>query len=569
VLGEFVKHLTLDTKTSRLVDGYGNIVSAATGQFAGQFQVQNTLTYEENPFALDAAQRRAFYLNGNGISPSNSPGELIEAFDLDKFNYINSLLVYGLSGGSTIVRWGTSGLAINGPEIYLIDGSFVAPSGVSSAVGSYAAASPTLTSASPVAVPVGSPDTEVTLTGRDFTQSSQVTWNNQTLLINSVTDTQIVVTIPASQLANVVASGITITNGPGTSPSAALGFSVLPDLGPGTQINALDISGQDLAWDSTRSLLYVAVPVTDPTYPNTIAVIDPTKPAIQQTVPVADEPSAISLSDDGQYLYSGFYGQPIIQRYTLPSFSLDLTIPTGAGFPANLVGLGGTCGFAVSLKVAPGNPQTIAVGQGRQNIEPRACGGLAIYDNATLRTSLPYSSGDFTNLAWGADASTLFAQTDSVFQPQSLAAYSVSSTAVTRTGILNSGVFLAEGVHFDNSTGLLFSNSGIITNPVGPAQVGKLANGAGDVVVTDDVLKRIFVLSHAIAITGLGPGPVSYTLNIYDLNTQALLNSITIPAGLGNPVQMTRWGTNGIAFVTTGQPSVLYLLQGSAISGTP
>ena len=41
-----------DTKTGRLVDGYGNAVSAATGHYAGQYQVQNTISYEENPFAL-------------------------------------------------------------------------------------------------------------------------------------------------------------------------------------------------------------------------------------------------------------------------------------------------------------------------------------------------------------------------------------------------------------------------------------------------------------------------------------------------------------------------------------
>ena len=68
----------------------------------------------------------------------------------------------------------------------------------------------------------------------------------------------------------------------------------------------------DLVWDSTRSLLYVAVLATDPAFPNTIAVIDPTKPAINQMVPIADGPSAISLSDDGQFLYSGFFGQAIL-----------------------------------------------------------------------------------------------------------------------------------------------------------------------------------------------------------------------------------------------------------------
>lgn len=575
VLGEFVKHLAFDTKNARLVDGYGNLVNAATGQYAGQLQVQNTITYEENPFAIDTTQRVAFYLNTQGFYPNNPPnGTYIEAFSLDQFNYINSMLVEGLGGGSTIIRWGTSGLAINGPsQMYLIDGSFVAPSGISSNVGSYLAPSPTLTSVSPSAVTAGSPDVQVTLTGRDFTQASEVTWNNQTLLIDSVSDTQIVVTIPASWLTNPVASAIVVTNGPGSGNSGSLGFTVLPNLGSSTQIAAFDLSGQDLVWDSTRSLLYVAVPVSDPTYPNTITVIDPTKPGINQVVPVADEPSALSLSGDGQYLYSGFYGQAIVQRYTLPSFTLNLTIPTGAGFPANTVGTHGSCTFPVDVKVAPGNPQSIAVTQGNNNIEPKGCGGVAIYDNANPRPdTLTYSSGDFTKLAWGADASTLFAQTDSEFQPQNLYSLAVSPAGVTFTSTLNSGISLGNRVHFDTGTNLLYSDSGVITNPVGPAQVGKFS--AGGLVVTDSTLKRAFVLTST-GTSNPGQGGSSYTLDIFDLNTQALLNSIVIPDVLGYPTRMARWGTNGLVFVTmsqsytTGSAGVLYILQGSGISGLP
>jgi hypothetical protein len=578
-LGEFIRHLAFDTKTGRLVDGDGDVVTAASGQNIGQLQVQNTIGYEENPFALDTAQRTVFYLNVNGFYPNGTVnGTYIQAFSLDQFNYINSMLVNGLTGGSTIVRWGTSGLAINGSsQIYLIDGSFVAPTGISSPAGGYIAPSPSLISVTPAAVTAGSADVKVTLTGRDFTQSSQVTWNNQTFPIDSVSDTQIVATIPASSLTTPVASGIAATNGTGTASSGALGFTVLPDLGSGTQINTLDISGQDLAWDSKHNLLYVAVPGSDPVFPNTIAVVDPTKSTLTQAIPVADNPSVISLSDDNQYLYSGFYGQAIIQRYALPSFSLDLTIPTGAGYPANTVGTHGSCTFAVEVKVTPDNPQSIAVTSGNDNIEPKGCGNLAIYDNATPRPGVVvYGSGglDFSTLAWGADANTLYGQSDISGQPQNLGGFAVSSAGVTVVGALNSGN-LGLRVHFDSGTKLLYSDSGVITNPVGPAQVGTLPSGAA--VVTDSTLKRAFVLSSSTSnpSNNSGQGATSYTLNIYDLNTLGLLNSIVIPDVLGYPTRMARWGSNGLVFVTnsqlytTGSAGVLYILQGSGISGSP
>lgn len=565
------QHLAFDTKTANLIDGDGLVASAATGQQVGRFQSRGSGgPLSDQPFALDLTQRKAFFLTSSSLSGSTQIS--ISAFDLDHLSYLNSMAVYGLGYGSAMVRWGSSGLAIAGSQIYIIDGSFVASTGISSAVGGYLAPSPTLTSLSPAAVTAGSPDVQVTLTGRDFTQASEVTWNNQTLLINSVSDTQLVVTIPAASLASAAASGISVTNGPGTGSSGSLAFTVLPNLGTTAQISVLDISGQDLVWDNTHNLLYVAVPSNDPVYANSIAVIDPSKSALQQTVPVAQGPSSIAISDDDQYLYSGFFDQAIIQRYTLPSFALDLTFPSGGHAPSNLVGLSETCTFAVSLKVAPGKPQTIAVGEGCPN-GLEASAGFDIYDNATPRPGYFTSQAFITSFAWGADATTLYGQSE-IFEPQTLDGFSVSPSGVTLTGQLNTGG-LGLHLHYDSGTGLLYSDSGVITNPAGPAQVAKLAAGSGDLLVPDDTLKRIFILTNTSGNSGSGQGAISYTLNVYDLNTYALLNSITIPDVLGAPMQMARWGSNGIVFVTTGtnyttvSPGTLYILQGSAISGTP
>ena len=168
----------------------------------------------------------------------------------------------------------------------------------------------------------------------------------------------------------------------------------------------------------------------------------------------------------------------------------------------------------------------------------------------------------------------LFAQTDSVFQPQSLDALSVSPSGVTVTGT-SGRTHLGNRVHFDSATNLLFSDSGVITNPIGLVQAGTLAGGAGDLLVTDDALKRVFVLTNTNGNSGSVQGAVSYTLNIYDLNTHALLNSIILPGVLGYPTQMARWGTNGLVFVTSpasftaGSAGVLYIIQGGIISGTP
>ncbi len=82
--------------------------------------------------------------------------------------------------------WGSSGVAVGGgTKIFLIDGSFVSSTGTSSQTGSYIEVSPTLDTISPQTVTAGSGPVDITLNGRDFSESSVVTWDGQALSISS------------------------------------------------------------------------------------------------------------------------------------------------------------------------------------------------------------------------------------------------------------------------------------------------------------------------------------------------------------------------------------------------
>jgi hypothetical protein len=374
VFYDFVSHLTYNKTTNRLFDGYGDAADAPTGSSVWHFNVQNTISYEQNPFAIDAAHGKAFFLNSNSVNTSNGSIEDIQAFDLNTFSFINSIYVPNLSG-SKLVQWGASGLAVGGEsQIFIFDGSFVSPAGVSSPIGSYVDPSPTLTYISPRTVPAGSGSVNVTLSVVNFSQAAVVTWNGQTIPSSWQSATQIVATIPASLLIQPVTAALYVSNGPGTENSGGVPFTVPPDLGPNTQIAALDISGQDMVWDSMRNLLYVAVTDSAAVNGNSIAVVDPSRAAVQNVVYTGNQPSALGISDDDQYLYAGFQTAAFVERFKLSDFSLDITIPLNSG--------GVSESFAGEVKVAPGEPQTIAVSMGNMNIEPRDAGGLAIFDNA-------------------------------------------------------------------------------------------------------------------------------------------------------------------------------------------
>jgi trimeric autotransporter adhesin len=554
VFGSFVSRLKYDQSTGRLYDGYGDAVNATSGASVGSFTVQNTLSYEQNPFAIDPVHGKAFFLNANA---SNSSAD-IQAFDSNSFSFIDSIDIPNLSG-SKIVQWGASGLAVGGgTQIFLIDGSFVSPTGVSSQIGSYIAQSPTLTSVSPQTVAAGSGTVDITLSGVNFTQAAVVTWNGQTFPVNLISSTQAIVTIPGSMLAQPLSSSVFISNGPGTENSAGVPFTVLPDLGPNTQIAAMDISGQDMVWDSIRGLLYIAVPDSGVPNGNSIVVVDPARTALQNVVYTGNQPSALGLSDDGQYLYTGLQTLAAVKRFKLSDFSLDLTIPLNSGSVSE--------SFAGEVKVAPGQPQTIAVSMGNKSIEPRDAGGLAIFDNATQRPNvLSFGSGDTYKLAWGQDSTRLYAHSDPEIQGQSISVLAIDNAGVSSRVAYDCCLTdIGLRPHYDSGTNLVYSDGGRVTNPVDGTAAGVIQSQTQGLMVPDSGLNRAFVLQS-------GSTSGSYVLDIFDLGQQTYLNSITIPNVLGSPTQLVRWGTQGIAFLTDtyggAGPGMLYILQGSDISG--
>ena len=549
-VGGFVRSLTYSSSTGLLYDGYGNAVTPATGSSAGMFVVNNTISYEADPFAIDAPVGRAFYLNENAFNPAVID---IQAFSLAQYSFIDSLTVNNLSG-TKIVPWGASVLAVGGgSQIFLIDGPFVSSTGVTSPVGGYAPETSTITSISPQSVQAGSGATNVTLSGANFSAAAAVTWNGQTLSIVSQSATQIVVTLPAALLTQAATAPFYVTNGPGTENSNGVPFAVLPDLGANTQITAIDVSGEDMVWDSTHNLLYVAV--TNPNVPNgnSVAVVDPAGAVVKNTIFTGSQPGVLGLSGDNQYLYAGFQTLPAIDRFTVPDFTLNLTIPLNSGVAGE--------SFAGDIKVAPGQPQTIAVSLGSKEIEPRDGGGLFIFDNAVQRPStLAYGYPDTYKLAWGADATRLYANTDPEFTPQSFSVLKINSTGIASrvAGPVDSG---AVGLrpHYDAGTNLVYLDEGGIQNADGSA-AGFLENGT--LVVPDSQLNRAFIV-HQNSTT-------SYQLDIYNLTRQTFLKTIALPPLVGYPTQLVRWGADGLALLTdtqgTGQ-GMLYLLQGSDISG--
>ena len=66
-------------------------------------------------------------------------------------------------------------------------------------------------------------------------------------------------------------------------------------------------------------------------------------------------------------------------------------------------------------------------------------------------------------------------------------------------------------------------------------------------------------------------GSQQYAIEAFDLKSNALLGSISVPNVVGTPEKLIRWGTNGLAFLTTGlggpqQGEGIYIISGAFVT---
>lgn len=372
-----------------------------------------------------------------------------------------------------------------------------------------------------------------------------------------------------------IANGYVISSSPSENTVVPIGSAVdlvvssgLPPAGVNYQISSDAVN--DVAWEPHTGRLYLAIGSNAGFYPNCVIAFDPETGTITNSAFAGSEPSTLAVSDDGQYLYVGLTGANAVQRFRLPSLTLDLTIQSDADeFQPGASG--GQPLFAQALEVAPGMPQTIGVarsvavatlipyGQFNAASEP---GALEVFDNATAR---PYTLNDLDNansLAWGADSNTLYGA-------QNLAQGTLVSAIATGNGTFHAGPdFPAMPGSFPDSiafaSGLIYDNSASVLNPA-TSQVSATYVGAAGTVRPDAANNRVFYASFPAGASGT-VSPNSFQLSVFDLSTGAPLGTATIYNGQvqGRIKRMIRWGVDGLALVTAqGQ---LVVLSGSLIA---
>jgi hypothetical protein len=310
------------------------------------------------------------------------------------------------------------------------------------------------------------------------------------------------------------------------------------------------INTNDIAWDQVNQQFYLSVASANATNANTITALNPQTGVLGSSVSTGSEPGKLAISTDGTYIYAGLNSAASVHRYALPALQSDIDIPLGSG----------TFGpyYAIDVEVEPGSSHSVAVSRGILGIHPLERGGVLVYDDTLARPqSVPgwgSGPGPIDSLLWNPNGQTLYG-VDTEVGTNTLYIMSVSSAGVQLQTTTPAGSNLGNHLHFDSTTGYVYSDSGQVIDPatntaIGSFPLNAIQGGFGvngnQIMVPDGKLNIAYFLGRTVDAASAG----DYVIEAFDLTKFTLLGAIPITNVSGTPSRIIRWGSNGLAFQT-------------------
>ena len=465
--------------------------------------------------------------------------------------------------GSGVAFWGDRGIAFHdGARLYLTENRLIPTSGTADLAVSVASAQdvqagvgvdhpmrfvvrnlgPNNSGAARVII-TGTAD--IILTAATATAEANITVTDRTITVefaDILNGSEVEVTISAR--ANLPAwFPITVVStadavDPVSSNNAAGLYLKASPLRPDIAPIVLGVPARAVAAAPNGRIFIAPTSVAAP-WANSIVEIDPVSGEIGQPRIVGTRPQQLAVSDNGEYLYVGFGGLPVVHRYTLPALQHDLTIPLGAdGFVGPR--------FPGEIKVRPGHPTEFAV---------------------TRYTISADVSED--RLGYFRDATDLLADRSSptqleFFGPDRLYAYepswgvfdfSINQQGLTWNRILrdvdsfeiedfviagtgaDAKIYLSHGTVFNAETGTRIPGDFFFFGPFAPGPIVDLPGN------------RALFLQRS---------PTNYLVTSFNLtnHTAVATNSVPVLGGIANSFE--RWSANGLAFSTSAGVAILH-----------
>jgi hypothetical protein len=395
---------------------------------------------------------------------------------------------------------------------------------------------PSITGISPNFVQAGATDFILTVNGAGFNSTSAVNLGTTALTTTYVNANQLTATVPAAQFANYGWAAITVSN-----PSPGGGVS---SVAPLTIYAIVNVPANAILFDPYAQLLYATVPSTATTITgDSVVTVDPVTGAIGTPVAVGSQPTVMTESADGNYLYIGLSGSNSLAQFDPVHLKLLQTISLASA--SSHVGTT----TANWLSMMPGTDTTLAVSFAGTD------GILDISGNTrAFRTN--WAGNSFPTFG---DATHLFTY-DNFSTGAEFYRYTVDATGATLidgTTLDGMGGF---GGSFQLSDGLIYAPGGGIANPftTPPSQIATLPSfdfylsgidGYGVANVADPSLQKEFIMMENTA------GTWAYGLARYDLTTEIPEDVAGMPQSASAVLSgwsVLRWGQDGLALLSVG-----------------
>lgn len=312
------------------------------------------------------------------------------------------------------------------------------------------------------------------------------------------------------------------------------------------QATILQLETKDFLYDPHRRVIYATIPSNASTYKNTLAVINPATGVISTTRAVGANPNALALSDDGRYLYIGLDGTSTIKRFQLPDWSSDLefTLNTTDEYARR----------AIQIKIMPGRPRSVVVI--RRMGDYAGSDEIVVYDDGVPRAQTIRG----TDVEFVSPTQIYVLEAESSF-PDFYQVTVTENGLENQTRIWGMTVYPTTDIVVEN--GLLYTNIGEVIDPSARALEATYhlpLNWLG-AIYPDASIGRNFVVGADFHLFDR-----QHTIRVYSQQNHTLLGELSVRGAAYGPLELLRWGADGLAFRTL---THVVLVRLSAVNQMP
>lgn len=298
-----------------------------------------------------------------------------------------------------------------------------------------------------------------------------------------------------------------------------------PTLGADAVVK-LQLAINDLIYDPGTQKVYASVPGSLAGIGNSIVPIDPNTGSPSAPILVGSNPNRLAVSDNNQFLYAGLDGAGGVRRIDLQSQTVG---------PQFSLGFSQTSGqlTALDIEVQPGNASVLAVSLKNRNFSP-SYDGVAVYDNGVRRANRIDSSRGGPAIEFGASSSVLY-------NMGGFAEFNKINVDASGLTIAKSSRNLIVGGEFVFEDGKVYSASGQAADAETAAVFGSFP--ISGFVASNAAANRIYFITWS--------GSTALVFG-FEISTFRPVSFLEIPNIIGTPRSLIRWGTDGLAFHTSG-----------------